>query len=213
VLHKYSLTALALHLGVDVLYCDLDAVPVGGNPLGLLHAALEEQPDAPAADIAVSTHNYDCLNAGVWYARASDASAAFFLLLLQYLYDHWYEGDQRAFNAFATGNVSVSFEAELRARLPPVRVVVLSPDVFAGTEGFADARDVQLFHAYRVYGQEKLRLVGTLYGATELPGASAGARKELWEWARDEAAQERVRAAVRAALQEYQRPRASTRCW
>ena len=36
----------------------------------------------------MSTHNYDCLNAGVWLATASDRTAGFFLLLLfglQYL--------------------------------------------------------------------------------------------------------------------------------
>ena len=72
----------------------------------------------------MSTHNYDCLNAGVWFARASGRTAAFFLVLLEYLYEHWYEGDQRSFNSLATGNVSVSFQDEVRRWLPQPALVV-----------------------------------------------------------------------------------------
>merc|ERR1711865_949367 len=139
--------------------------------------------------MAVSTHNYDCLNAGVWYARATGPSATFFLLLVEYLYDHWYEGDQRAFNAFATGNVTVSFEESVKPRLPKLRVATLSPDIFAGTEGFEDPRTVQLFHAYKVYGAEKHALMRTLYGADDLPKDQPWTRAGLWGWAQDSAAQ------------------------
>eukprot|EP00971_Amphidinium_carterae_P317441 6310956-Amphidinium_carterae.1 len=160
ILHKYTITTFAMHLGVDILYADLDAVPVGPHPLATLRAAVSEheQQFGKQVDLAVSTHNYDCLNAGFWLARASDTTASFFVHLLGYLYEHWYENDQRAFNAFATGNVSVSYEQQLKARLPsPPEVAVLSPDIFAGGEGFVDVDEVQVFHAYRVYGVDKLR--------------------------------------------------------
>merc|ERR1712023_255851 len=61
VLHKYSITALALHLGVDVLYCDMDAVPIGPDPINFVRNFTETF-EGVGADLAVSTHNYDCLN-------------------------------------------------------------------------------------------------------------------------------------------------------
>eukprot|EP00927_Polykrikos_kofoidii_P072395 TRINITY_DN68514_c0_g1_i1.p1 TRINITY_DN68514_c0_g1~~TRINITY_DN68514_c0_g1_i1.p1 ORF type:complete len:547 (+),score=82.65 TRINITY_DN68514_c0_g1_i1:163-1803(+) len=219
VLHKYSIAALAMHLGVDVLYCDLDAVPVGQDPFGtLLEAArtptLSSGYDLDLdIDILVSTHNYDCLNAGLWFARASNASAAFFLLLAEFLYEHWYEGDQRAFNAFATGNVSVSFMASVKERLPQLQVAVLSPDVFAGTEGFDSVESVQVFHAYKLYGDEKLDFVRTLYGVDELSFSAVASPQHLSQWILDAAAQARVREASRNALKQFVKPRRSTSCW
>merc|ERR1719265_2533394 len=78
VLHKYSVTALALHLGADVLYCDLDAVPLGTGPMHYLQTS-----DNTDVHLAVSTHNYDCLNAGMWFARSSAVASGFFRVLLE----------------------------------------------------------------------------------------------------------------------------------
>jgi len=209
VLHKYTVAALAAHLGIDVLYCDLDAVPLGADPFGKVLEAVGD------ADLAVSTHNYDCLNAGVWFARASDATAKFFLVLLEYLYDHWYEGDQRSFNALATGNVSVSFQNDLKSRMPPpgIAVVVLSPDLFVGTEGFADVEAVQLFHAYKLYGAEKLDFVMSLYGAHDLPLDAWTSRQLLWDWAANSLANASWQASMHAVLRPYQKLRESSACW
>lgn len=135
------------------------------------------------------------------------------MLLLEYLYEHWYEGDQRAFNAFATGNVSVSFETKTRSKFPTLEISVLSPDIYAGTEGFFDFNSVQVFHTYKIYGEEKLNLVGALYGAMELPQTAAGSRAKLWDWAQDPAIRARVHEQAQAMLRQFQKPRAVSRCW
>eukprot|EP00747_Dinoflagellata_sp_TGD_P222099 gnl/TRDRNA2_/TRDRNA2_93852_c0_seq1.p1 gnl/TRDRNA2_/TRDRNA2_93852_c0~~gnl/TRDRNA2_/TRDRNA2_93852_c0_seq1.p1 ORF type:complete len:546 (-),score=89.07 gnl/TRDRNA2_/TRDRNA2_93852_c0_seq1:24-1661(-) len=215
VLHKYTLAALAMHLGVDVLYCDLDAVPLGPDPLAFVHEVADMGgDDGLKADLVVSTHNYDCLNAGVWFARASGSTATFFLMLLQYLYEHWYEGDQRSFNALATGNVSVSFQQEVFDQgLPKLSVAVLSPDVVAGPDGFADAAAVRLFHAYKVYGEQKLQLVHALYGAHDLPPGASASRGDLHSWAFDKEAQLRISRRAVAVLKPLEGPRTSSGCW
>jgi len=211
ILHKYTITTLATHLGVDVLYVDLDAVPMGPDTLERIVSTVEV---ADPFHLAVSTHNYDCLNAGVWFARGSSSTARFFIVFLEYLQEHWYEGDQRAFNALATGNVSVSFMEEPRSKLPPrLRVAVLSPDEFAGSSGFANREEVRIFHAYKVYGDEKAALVDAMYGVDGLSEETRHSRELMWKWALSPDAQAAIREGALAAISKYEKPRPASRCW
>merc|ERR1712232_567102 len=111
----------------------------------------------------------------------------------------------RAFNSFATGNVSVSYEKSVKAKLPKLHVATLSPDVFAGSEGFEDVSTVQLFHAYRVYGLDKFELIRSLHGEAELPSDMPLTRADLWRWAQDHAIQAAVQARARHSLFRFVR--------
>lgn len=209
ILHKYSFASLALQLGVDVFYSDMDGIPVRHDFFNVTWSAKTADGTWPP-DLVVTTHAFDCLNAGVWFARASPETAGFFIRLTNFLYEQWFETDQRVFDYFAIGNISLSHD---KSDFPQLRVATLDPDAFAGPTGIEKIEESVYFHAYGVRGNEKQELMLTLLGMENFTEDVIGSmtKDQLAEWM--SRVNEGKRWSAFQALEPYRKERTETGCW
>eukprot|EP00927_Polykrikos_kofoidii_P022779 TRINITY_DN21162_c0_g1_i1.p1 TRINITY_DN21162_c0_g1~~TRINITY_DN21162_c0_g1_i1.p1 ORF type:complete len:754 (-),score=66.99 TRINITY_DN21162_c0_g1_i1:38-2299(-) len=92
--HRFTITHMLLHLGVDVFYFDLDTFFLR-NPLPRVMG----QARRDNLDALFSSHaDGDCVNIGVFYIRSSKRSTIWFSQFLDWYHNCQWEIDQRGLN-------------------------------------------------------------------------------------------------------------------
>eukprot|EP00928_Gymnodinium_smaydae_P034368 TRINITY_DN24372_c0_g1_i1.p1 TRINITY_DN24372_c0_g1~~TRINITY_DN24372_c0_g1_i1.p1 ORF type:complete len:687 (-),score=118.37 TRINITY_DN24372_c0_g1_i1:167-2227(-) len=92
--HRFTAIHALLHLGIDVIYMDMDTFMLRDPTPRILAAA--EGYDALFASHA----DGDCINIGVFYLRASGDTAVWFSQFVAWYHDHPFEVDQRGLHVF-----------------------------------------------------------------------------------------------------------------
>jgi hypothetical protein len=119
-IHRFTIIQIMLHLGVDVMFFDMDTFMFQDPYTLLANTAAENNTDV----IFASHADGDCVNIGVFYMRSSSEVSRWFESFLDWYYKHSYEIDQRGFNAFLrhSKKIGVSF---MPSDLPEVSHTVL----------------------------------------------------------------------------------------
>eukprot|EP00928_Gymnodinium_smaydae_P020370 TRINITY_DN17872_c1_g2_i1.p1 TRINITY_DN17872_c1_g2~~TRINITY_DN17872_c1_g2_i1.p1 ORF type:complete len:839 (+),score=176.02 TRINITY_DN17872_c1_g2_i1:87-2603(+) len=152
IFQKYSVLAVILNAGFDILSLDFDLVLMQ-NPLPYVLAAADRE----AADLLVTRDlGTECVNVGVFYARATPVVANFLVDLLAWMWRHPYASDQVAFGGFLGAQSLLPDRSTWTTELPEApRWAVLDPTArFAtaavydrGLEGWTGLlEDVVVFH-------------------------------------------------------------------
>jgi len=92
--HRFTAMNVLLHLGVDVIYIDMDTFMLRDPTPRIL--ALAENWDALFASHA----DADCVNIGVFFLRAGARTAVWLSQFLAWYHDHPFEIDQRGLHVF-----------------------------------------------------------------------------------------------------------------
>jgi hypothetical protein len=117
-LHRYTAAHVAVYLGFDVFYFDLDTF-FFRSPFPAIAATLE-QPGRPINEdsrranvtsqpqLLISSHaDGNCVNVGFFYIKASRGSAEFLTLFVNWYHLHSYEIDQRGMDAFLRHSTTI----------------------------------------------------------------------------------------------------------
>lgn len=93
--HRFTPINALLHLGIDVIYVDMDTFMLRDPTSRILQAA--EDYDAMFASHA----DADCINIGVFFVRAGPETSVWFSQFIAWYHDHPFEIDQRGLHVFA----------------------------------------------------------------------------------------------------------------
>eukprot|EP00927_Polykrikos_kofoidii_P036128 TRINITY_DN30533_c0_g2_i1.p1 TRINITY_DN30533_c0_g2~~TRINITY_DN30533_c0_g2_i1.p1 ORF type:complete len:695 (+),score=98.16 TRINITY_DN30533_c0_g2_i1:133-2217(+) len=93
--HRFTSIHALLHLGIDVIYMDMDTIMLRDPTPRILE-------QAEGYDALFATHaTADCINIGVFFIRASGRTAIWFSQFVTWYHDHPFEIDQRGIHAFS----------------------------------------------------------------------------------------------------------------
>lgn len=112
--HRFTITHVLLHLGIDVFYFDFDTFFLRDPlPMVMSHVGRDR------LDVLFASHgDGDCINIGVFFIRATRRSAIWFSQFLQWYHDHQYEIDQRGLDVLMGSPRRQSF-SDLGVSYPP----------------------------------------------------------------------------------------------
>lgn len=168
--HRFTITHVLLHLGIDVFYFDMDTF-FFRNPLPLVLA----QASRSRLEALFASHaDGDCINIGLFYLRATSHSAAWFSQFLQWYHDYQYEIDQRGLDIFLRSprrqvfsDLGVSYPPD---PLAPIRSGALDDanQVVIGFIGWAgDIAHMVVFHWCNLPLERKWKELLVVYEAAE----------------------------------------------
>jgi len=168
--HRFTITHVLLHLGIDVFYFDFDIFFLR-NPLPIvLQTARRDRLEA----LFASHGDGDCINIGLFYLRASSQSAKWFSVFLQHYHDYQYEIDQRVLDIFLGSpqrqpfsDLGISYPP---SSFPPIRAGVLDDvnTVVIGFIGWAGhIGKMVAFHWCNLPLKRKWKEIAILYDAAE----------------------------------------------
>ena len=104
--HRFTCIHGLLHLGIDVLYTDMDTFWLRDPTKRILASAMDW-------DALFARHgDADCINIGVFFLKASARTALWMSQFLAWYHDHPYEIDQRGLHLFLrlpTENMKISY--------------------------------------------------------------------------------------------------------
>eukprot|EP00933_Yihiella_yeosuensis_P007949 TRINITY_DN11316_c0_g1_i1.p1 TRINITY_DN11316_c0_g1~~TRINITY_DN11316_c0_g1_i1.p1 ORF type:complete len:290 (-),score=56.62 TRINITY_DN11316_c0_g1_i1:103-972(-) len=93
--HRFTGINALLHLGVDVIYVDMDTFFIRDPTHRILTGGLDK-------DAVFARHaDADCLNIGVFYMRASGDTAIWMSQFIAWYHEHPFEVDQRGLHIFS----------------------------------------------------------------------------------------------------------------
>eukprot|EP00929_Paragymnodinium_shiwhaense_P098125 TRINITY_DN59660_c0_g1_i1.p1 TRINITY_DN59660_c0_g1~~TRINITY_DN59660_c0_g1_i1.p1 ORF type:complete len:647 (-),score=128.63 TRINITY_DN59660_c0_g1_i1:7-1947(-) len=109
ILNKFTLPLMLLKHGLDVFWIDLD-VFLFQSPTPFVRRQVE----LGDYELLVSgSFAVDCVCSGIVFFRACERTRTWLTNLLSWMYEHPYEHDQKAFNAFLRAGERVAFDHEL----------------------------------------------------------------------------------------------------
>eukprot|EP00929_Paragymnodinium_shiwhaense_P069258 TRINITY_DN34942_c0_g1_i1.p1 TRINITY_DN34942_c0_g1~~TRINITY_DN34942_c0_g1_i1.p1 ORF type:complete len:750 (+),score=190.85 TRINITY_DN34942_c0_g1_i1:96-2345(+) len=141
--HRFTGIHGLLHLGIDIIYMDMDTFMLRDPTPAILTQAVDH-------DALFASHaDADCINIGVFYIRANAKTAIWFSQFVAWYHDHPFEVDQRGLHVFLqlpAANLSIAYTPE---DLVAVRGGVLDDvnAVVIGDIGWhGDLRKMLIFH-------------------------------------------------------------------
>lgn len=167
--HRFTITHVLLHLGIDVFYFDMDTFFFRDPLPAVLAQAAQSRLEALFASHA----DGDCINIGLFYMHATRRSAAWFSVFLQWYHDHQYEIDQRGLDVFLGSPRRQPF-SDLGISYPPQRLPIRagaledSNQVVIGFIGWAgDIGQMLVFHWCNLPLERKWEELLIVYDAAE----------------------------------------------
>lgn len=168
--HRFTITHVLLHLGVDVFYFDMDTFFIR-NPLPLVLS----QVGRDRLDALFASHaDGDCINIGLFHLRATGRGAVWFSQFLQWYHDHQYEIDQRGLDVLLGSprrqpfsDLGVSYPPR---SLAPIRAGALDDvnDVVIGYIGWSgEVARMAVFHWCNLPLERKWKEIAIVYDAAE----------------------------------------------
>mmetsp|Transcript_75643 Transcript_75643/g.202214 ORF Transcript_75643/g.202214 Transcript_75643/m.202214 type:complete len:383 (+) Transcript_75643:763-1911(+) len=122
-LHKYATPAILTGLGRDVAWIDFDVFLVGPDPTPYLL----DLADKAGADIVLAgSLETRCMCNGIFFARATRQVQRWLVHVVEWLYNHPYDSDQKTFAALLNGSEVVDIACPLTAERIP-KSAVLDP--------------------------------------------------------------------------------------
>jgi len=97
--HRFTVINAMLHLGIDMLYMDMDTYLVRDPAPRVLQQA--QPKNGPQLEALFARHaDADCINIGVFYLKATARTAVWMSQFLAWYHDHPFEIDQRGLHVF-----------------------------------------------------------------------------------------------------------------
>merc|ERR1719436_1365519 len=109
-----------LHLGIDVLYMDMDTYLIRDPAPRVLQQVTPAGESGPREALFARHADADCINIGVFYLRATARTAVWMSQFVAWYHDHPFEIDQRGLHVFL-GLPS----KQIRVAYPPEDIVEL----------------------------------------------------------------------------------------
>lgn len=116
--HRFTAIHALIHLGIDIIYVDMDTFMVQDPTPRILTSAV-------GFDALFARHaDADCVNIGVFYLRASARTAVWLSQFLTWYHDHPFEIDQRGLHVFLGLPAK-----QMKVAYPPEDLVSVQGDV------------------------------------------------------------------------------------